>query len=53
MHSFGGAPSYWLTDNERTVTVDHVARIAVRNNQIVAAGSHYGVTIATCVPASP
>lgn len=53
MRAFGGAPTYWLTDNERTVTVDHVARIAVRNPQIVAAGAHYGVTIATCVPADP
>ncbi len=53
MRAFGGAPTYWLTDNERTVTVDHVARIAVRNPNIVAVGAHYGVTITTCVPADP
>ena len=53
MRSFGGCPTYWLTDNERTVTTDHVAGIAVRHPLIVAVGHHYGVTIATCVPADP
>lgn len=53
MRVWGGAPTYWLTDNERTVTVDHVAGIAVRHPVVVAAGKHYGVTIATCVPADP
>lgn len=53
MRRWGGAPTYWLTDNERTVTIDHVAGVAVRHPLIVAAGKHYGVTIATCVPADP
>ncbi len=53
LRRFGGVPTYALTDNERTVTVDHVASIAVRHPQIVAAGRHYGITIATCVPADP
>ena len=53
MRAWGGAPTYWLTDNERTVTIDHVAGIAIRNPQIVAAAAHYGVTVATCVPADP
>jgi transposase len=53
MRAFGGAPTYWLTDNERTVTIDHVAGIAVRHPEMVAVGGHYGVTIATCVPADP
>ncbi|MDZ7679047.1 MAG: IS21 family transposase [Acidimicrobiales bacterium] len=53
MRAAGGAPTYWLTDNEKTVTVDHVAGVAVRNPAIVAAGHHYGVTIATCVPFDP
>jgi len=53
MRAFGGAPTYWLTDNEKTVTVDHVAGVAVRNPRIVEAGHHYGVTIATCVPFDP
>jgi len=42
-----------LTDNERTVSVDHVAGIAVRNPQIVAVARQYGISIATCVPADP
>ena len=53
MRAFGGAATYWLTDNERTVTIDHVAGIAVRHREIVAVGGHYGVTVATCVPADP
>ena len=53
MRAFGGAPTYWLTDNERTVTIDHVAGIAVRHPEIVAVGGHYGITVATCVPADP
>jgi hypothetical protein len=53
LRAFGGAPSYALTDNERTVTTDHVCGIAVRNPRIVAAARHYGLTIATCVPADP
>ena len=53
MRMFGGAPTYWLTDNERTVTIDHVAGVAVRHPEIVALGGHYGVTVATCVPADP
>jgi len=42
-----------LTDNEKTVSVDHVATIAVRNPEIVEVGRHYGMTIRTCVPADP
>jgi hypothetical protein len=53
MRLFGGVPTYWLTDNERTVSTGHVAGIAVRHPLIVAVGHHYGVTIATCVPADP
>ena len=49
----GGVPTYLLTDNERTVTVEHVAGIAVRNPGTVAFGRHYGLTAATCVPADP
>jgi hypothetical protein len=50
---FGGAPTYALTDNERTVSVDQVCGIAVRNPRIVEVGRHYGLAIATCVPADP
>ena len=53
MRAFGGAPTYWLTDNERTVTIDHVAGVAVRHPEMVAVGGHYGITVATCVPADP
>jgi transposase len=53
LRAFGGAPTYALTDNERTVSVDHVCGIAVRNPQIVSVGRHYGLTIATCVRADP
>jgi transposase len=53
MRAVDGAATYWLTDNERSVTVDHVARIAVRQRLIVQVGHHDGVTIAACVPADP
>lgn len=53
MRTFGGAPTYWLTDNERTVTTAHVAGVAVRHPRMVAIGAHYGITVATCVPADP
>jgi transposase len=49
----GGAPTYVLTDNEKSVTVDHVARIPVRNQQVVAFGRHYSVTVHTCQPRDP
>ena len=53
LRRLGGVPTYALTDNERTVTMGHVASIAVRHPQIVAAGRHYGITVTTCVPADP
>ncbi len=53
MRAFGGAPTYWLTNNERTVTTGHVAGIAIRNQELVAAARHYGIMIATCLPADP
>lgn len=49
----GGAPTYVLTDNEKSVTVDHVAGLPVRNQHAVAFGRHYGVTVHTCVPYDP
>jgi hypothetical protein len=51
LRRFGGCPTYALTDNEKTVTIDHVARIAIRNPDMVAAAGHYGLTVATCLPA--
>lgn len=53
MRAFGGVPTYLLTDNERTVTIDHVAGVPVRHPEMVALGGHYGVTVATCVPRDP
>jgi hypothetical protein len=46
----GGAPTYALTDNEKAVTVEHIARVPIRHPDVVAAGRHYGITIRTCVP---
>lgn len=53
LRRIGGAPTYVLTDNEKTVTTEHVAGMPVRNPAIVAFARHYGVTIHTCVPADP
>jgi hypothetical protein len=53
LRRIGGCPSYLLTDNEKTVTVEHVAGIPVRNPGAVAFARHYGLTIATCQPADP
>lgn len=53
LRRIGGVPTYALTDNEKTVTVEHVAGIAVRNPEIVAVGRHYGLSIRSCVPADP
>jgi transposase len=49
----GGVPAYLLTDNPRTVTVDHVAGIPVRHPDMVALGRHYGATVQTCRPFDP
>ena len=49
----GGVPAFALTDNEKTVTVEHVAGVPVRHPLVVAAGRHYGLTVHTCVPFDP
>jgi transposase len=43
----GGVPTYVLTDNEKTVTSEHIAGIPVRNPQLVAFAEHYAVTVHT------
>ena len=48
-----GAPTYVLTDNEKTVTTSHIAGVPVRNQQTVDFARHYGVTVLTCQPADP
>lgn len=53
LRRLGGVPTYALTDNEKTVSVDHIAGVAVRHPEIVAVARHYGMTIRTCVPADP
>ncbi len=50
LRRIGGVPVYALTDNEKTVTVEHVAGVPVRHPEIVAVGRHYGMTVHTCVP---
>ena len=49
----GGVPTYLLTDNEKTVTTEHVAGVPVRNAATVDFAAHYGLTVATCLPADP
>ena len=53
LRAIGGAPTYLLTDNERTISVDRVAGVAVRHPEIVAAGRHYGCGVLACVPYDP
>ena len=52
LRRLGGAPTYVLTDNEKTVT-EHVAGIAVRNPAMVDFARFYGVTVHTCQPCDP
>ena len=53
LRSIGAVPTYALTDNERTVTMDRIAGISVRHPAVVEFGRHYGLRIVTCVPADP
>lgn len=46
-------PTYCLTDNEKTATVEHVARIAVRNPELVPIARYYGTVVRSCMPADP
>uniref|UniRef100_UPI003D8A2537 IS21 family transposase n=1 Tax=Gordonia sp. B7-2 TaxID=3420932 RepID=UPI003D8A2537 len=49
----GGAPTYVLTDNEKTVTTGHIAGVPVRNRDAVSFSRFYGTTVLTCEPADP
>jgi transposase len=49
----GGAPTYVLTDNEKTVTVEHGAGVPVWNRETMSFGRHYGGTVLTCQPTDP
>jgi Mu transposase, C-terminal domain len=53
LRRLGGVPACLLTGNEKTVTVEHVAGLPVRNAAAVEFGRHYGLTVATCVPYDP
>jgi len=53
LRRIGGVPTYVLTDNAKTVSIDHVAGVAVRHPQIVQAARHYGTQVHTCVPFDP
>lgn len=53
LRRIGGVPTYLLTDNPRTVTIDRVAGVPVRHPDIVAAGQHYGCKVETCEPFDP
>jgi transposase len=53
LRRLGGAPTYLLTDNAKTVTVEHVAGIPIRHPEMVAVGRHYGCKVETCQPYDP
>jgi transposase len=53
LRAAGGVPAYLLTDNPKTVTIDHVAGVPVRHPQIVQVGAHYGTQVHTCIPYDP
>ncbi len=53
LRAFGGVPTYGLSDNEKTLTTDHVARVPIRNPNIVAAARHYGLRLHSCQAADP
>jgi transposase len=53
LRRLGGAPTYLLSDNEKTVTIEHVAGIPVRHPTMVAVGRHYGSKVESCVPYDP
>ncbi len=49
----GGCPSHLLTDNAKTATQRHIARVAVINQAMAKFASHYGFSLKTCVPYDP
>jgi transposase len=53
LRRLGAVPTYALTDNERTVSMDRVAGVSVRHPEAVAFGRHYGLRVVTCAPADP
>jgi transposase len=53
LRRLGGAPTYLLTDNAKTVTVEHVAGIPIRHPEMVAVGRHYGCRVESCMAYDP
>lgn len=53
LRKIGAVPTYALTDNERTVSMDRVAGVAVRHPTVVAFGHYCGMQVVTCTPADP
>ncbi len=53
LRRIGGAPTYLLTDNAKTVTCDLVAGVPIRHPEMVAVGRHYGCKVETCVAYDP
>ena len=50
---FDGVPTSALTGNEKTVTIEHVCGIPVRNPAIVGVSRHFGLMVQTYEPADP
>jgi transposase len=53
LRRIGGAPTYLLSDNAKTVTVDHVAGVPIRHPKMVAVGRHYGCKVESCIAYDP
>jgi transposase len=53
LRRIGGAPTYLLSDNAKTVSMDLVAGVAIRHPEMVAVGRHYGCKVETCVAYDP
>jgi hypothetical protein len=53
LRRIGGVPAHLLGDNAKTVTIEHIAGVAVRHPTVVAAGRHYGATVHSCEPFDP
>jgi hypothetical protein len=43
LRRFGGVPTYGLSDNEKTLTLDHIARIAVHHPPVARAFNGLGL----------
>ena len=53
MAIFGGAPSHWLTDNQKAVTPGRIANLPVKHPELARLARHYGTTLELCMPQDP